>query len=102
MTLDPTIVLTILGMALVTYAARAGGFLIVQRLPIGPFARRFLDHIPGATFAALIAPAVFAGGPLEWAGVVVTAAIVRVAGHPLPAMLTGVAVVAIGRQLGWG
>ena len=102
MRLDPTIVMTILGMGLVTYAARAGGFLIVQWLPIGPFARRFLDHIPGATFAALIAPEVFAGGLLEWTGVVVTAAIARYAGSPMPAMLTGVAVVAIGRQLGVG
>lgn len=57
---------TILGMALVTYAIRAGGFLIAERLPSTGFVALWLRHIPGAVLAALVAPAVVNGGPAEW------------------------------------
>jgi uncharacterized membrane protein len=57
---------TILGMALVTYAIRAGGFLIAERLPSTGFVALWLRHIPGAVLASLVAPAVVNGGPAEW------------------------------------
>ena len=102
MTLDPVVLLTILAMAAVTYAARAGGYMVATRLPMGAFARRFMANVPGATFAALIAPAVLTGGALEWTGVVVTAAVARYVGHPLAAIAAGVLIVALGRQAGIG
>jgi uncharacterized membrane protein len=58
--------LTIVGMALVTYAIRAGGFLIAERLPTTGFVAAWLRNIPGAVIAALAAPAVVNGGPPEW------------------------------------
>ena len=58
--------LAILGMAAVTYAIRAGGFLIAERLPSTGFVALWLRNIPGAVLAALIAPDVLKGGPAAW------------------------------------
>jgi branched-subunit amino acid transport protein len=59
-------VLTILGMAAVTYAIRAGGFLVAARLPSTGFIALWMRNIPGAVLAALIAPEVLKGGPGAW------------------------------------
>ena len=56
----------ILGMAAVTYAIRAGGFLIAERLPSTGFIALWMRNIPGAVLAALIAPDVLKGGPAAW------------------------------------
>jgi branched-subunit amino acid transport protein len=56
----------ILGMAAVTYAIRAGGFLIAERLPAMGFMALWMRNIPGAVLAALIAPDVLKGGPDTW------------------------------------
>jgi branched-subunit amino acid transport protein len=58
--------LAILGMAVVTYAIRAGGFLIAERLPSSGFTALWMRNIPGAVLAALIAPDVLKGGPAAW------------------------------------
>ena len=58
--------LTILGMAAVTYAIRAGGFLIAARLPTTGFVALWMRNIPGAVLAALIAPELVKGGLAAW------------------------------------
>ena len=58
--------IAILGMAAVTYAIRAGGFLIAERLPSAGFMALWMRNIPGAVLAALIAPEVLKGGPAAW------------------------------------
>lgn len=63
-------ILAILGMAAVTYAIRAGGFLIAGRLPTTGFIALWMRNIPGAVLAALIAPEVLKGGPAAWIGTV--------------------------------
>ena len=50
-----TIWLTILGMALVTYAARATTMLAL-RGDVAPWLRRWLSYVPVAMFTALILP----------------------------------------------
>jgi branched-subunit amino acid transport protein len=55
--------ITILGMAIVTYAIRAGGLLLANRLPTTGFVANWLKHVPGAVLAALVVPAVFAVAP---------------------------------------
>ena len=52
---------TILGMASVTYAIRAGGLLLANRLPPGGFVAAWLGHLPGAVLASLVAPAIVSG-----------------------------------------
>lgn len=61
MTLEALI--TILGMAAVTYAIRAAGLLLADRLPSQGFLANWMKHVPGAVLAALVAPAVFAIAP---------------------------------------
>jgi len=55
--------ITILGMAAVTYAIRAAGLLLANRLPSQGFVANWMKHVPGAVLAALVAPAVFAVAP---------------------------------------
>ena len=59
-------IIAILGMAAVTDAIRAGGFLIAERLPSTGFMALWMRNIPGAVLAALIAPDVLRGGPAAW------------------------------------
>ena len=64
--MSPDALLAILGMAAITYAIRAGGFLIAERLPTTGFIALWMRNIPGAVLAALIAPDVLKGGPAAW------------------------------------
>lgn len=55
--------ITILGMAAVTFAIRAAGLLLANRLPSQGFVANWMKHVPGAVLAALVAPAVLAVAP---------------------------------------
>ena len=88
MQLDP--VLAILGMAAVTFAIRAGGFLLANRLPSTGFVAAWMRHIPGAVLASLVAPAVVSGGPAEWVAAAATALAWLLTRNLLPAMAAGV------------
>jgi uncharacterized membrane protein len=85
--------LTILGMALVTFATRAGGLWLMGRVRPSPRVERWLRHIPGAVLVSIVAPIVAAGGPAEWLAVVVTLGLGVRTGNVLLAMLAGVGVV---------
>jgi branched-subunit amino acid transport protein len=54
---------TILGMAGITYAIRAAGLLLAKRLPTEGFVANWMKHVPGAVLASLVAPAVLAVAP---------------------------------------
>lgn len=85
--------LTILGMALATYATRAGGLWLMGRVRPSPRVEKWLRHIPGAVLVAIVAPIVAAGGPAEWLAVGVTLGLGVRTGNVLLAMLAGVGVV---------
>lgn len=91
----------ILGMALVTYATRAGGFWLLGRVPVTPRVASWLRHLPGAILVALVAPAALAGGPAETVAALATAAVAARTGGVLPAMLCGIAAVWALRNV-WG
>jgi branched-subunit amino acid transport protein len=57
------VLVTILGMAAITYAIRAGGLLLASRLPETGFIASWLKHLPGAVLAALLAPSILAVAP---------------------------------------
>lgn len=87
------VVATIAGMALLTYATRAGGLWIIGRVRPTPRLERWLGHLPGAILAALVAPAALAAGPTEAIAAALTALVAARSGNLLAAMLVGVAAV---------
>jgi uncharacterized membrane protein len=90
MTVSPEALLAIVLMALATYAIRAGGLLIADRLPRDGFFAAWLKHIPGAVLAALVAPAIATGGIAEAAAAAITALVFVATRSLFPAMAAGV------------
>ena len=93
---------TILGMAAVTYAIRAGGLLLADRLPRTGFVAAWMRHLPGAVLAALVAPAVAGCGIAEAIGAAATLGIYLLSRNLLAAMIGGVLSVFLMRMLGLG
>lgn len=87
MTFDPTTVLTILGMALLTYATRVAG-LALGGLKLAGRVQAAFEAIPAAVLTAVIAPSALATGWRE----TLAAAIVCLAATRLPLL----AVIALG------
>jgi len=80
MRLELWTVLTILSMAVVTYACRAGGYWLFRQFKPSAGLQTFLNYIPGALFVSFVVPAVAAGGPKEWLGAAVTLITARLSG----------------------
>jgi uncharacterized membrane protein len=56
MEIRPDYLIAILGMALVTYATRAGGFLLMSRVNMSARLIAGLNHLPGAVIVAIVVP----------------------------------------------
>ncbi|MBU8540762.1 AzlD domain-containing protein [Roseomonas tokyonensis] len=100
------VLLAILGMALVTYASRAGGYAVLRAVRPPPFVQALLRHLPGCLFVAYVTPPLLAGGPPAWAGAVVVIALQLATRNMAAAILAGVGA-AWGMHaglaaLGWG
>lgn len=98
--MDLEYVLVISGMAVVTAFTRLSGYWIVARMEPGPRVRRFLETAPQTVFAAMIAPALWQGGPAEWLGAVMTVLAMKLSGNLAVALIAGVGTVAVSRMLG--
>ena len=92
-------ILTILGMALVTYATRAGGFWLMGLVTPSPRVETWLKQIPGAVLVALIAPTILASSVAETLAAVATVLVAIRTKNVLIAMLVGVATVALLRLI---
>lgn len=91
MTLRADVLLAILGMAVVTYACRAGGYAILRSIRPPAFLEAMLRHLPGTLFAAYVAPPLLAGGQAAWIGAAAVVA-VQIASRDMGlAILAGVA-----------
>jgi uncharacterized membrane protein len=106
MRIDPVTLLTILGMGLVTYATRVGGFWMMSRITrltgqreASPWLEAWLHHIPGAVLISLVAPAALSQGPEEIVALAATVVVAWKAKNLLLAMMAGVVVVAVLRYL---
>ena len=88
MSVDPLSLYTILGMALITYGTRAGGFWLMRFVPLSGRVEAWLKSIPGAVIAAVVAPAVWKGGWIDLTRLV----------QELAAILVGIGTVAALRQ----
>lgn len=97
--MTPESLLAILGMALVTFGIRAGGYLLADRLPAEGFVAAWLRHIPGAVLTALVAPAVIGGGPPEWGATLATVLAYFLTRNLFATMATGVLAVYLLRTL---
>jgi uncharacterized membrane protein len=85
--------LTILGMAIATYATRAGGLWLMRFVTPSPRVQAWLRHLPGSVLVALIAPAIIAGGLIGAAGALATALVAARTKNLLLAMVMGVGLV---------
>lgn len=81
--------LAILGMAAVTYACRAGGLWLARRFRPTPFVAAWMGQLPGAVFAALVAPMVLAAGPAGWLAATVGFLTMRLTARFLLALIAG-------------
>ena len=99
MALDSLTLLTIVLMALVTYATRAGGLWLASHLALSERAEAWLDYIPGAILVSIVAPVVLAGGISEaLAALAVILVAWRTGSMPI-AMVTGVCAILLLRTL---
>ncbi len=94
---SPEALTAILGMALVTFAVKAGGLLLANRLPQTGFVAAWLRHIPGAVLASLVAPALVTGSAAEVIAAAATALVYVVSRNLLAAMAVGVLTVYLAR-----
>ena len=85
--------IAILGMALVTYATRAGGFWLMGLVTPSPRIEAWLKQIPGAVLVAIIAPTVLASSLAETLAALATVLVAMRTKNVLIAMVVGVAAV---------
>ncbi len=83
----------IVGMALVTYATRAGGLWIMGRVTASRRVEAWLRHIPGAVLVSIVAPLILAGGLAEMLAVVAVILVAARTRNLLLAMVVGVVIV---------
>lgn len=90
----------ILAMGLVTYATRAGGFLMMRWLPQGGRVEAWLRAVPGAVLTSIVAPALLTHGLSGALAIGVSLLVMRAVRQDLLAIAAGVATVALARQAG--
>ena len=91
--------ITILVMALVTYATRAGGFWLMGLVTPSPRIEAWLRQIPGAVLVAIVAPTVLASSLAETLAAVATVLVAIRTKNVLIAMLVGVTTIALLRLI---
>jgi uncharacterized membrane protein len=86
--------IAIAGMAIVTYACRAGGFWAMRFVRLTPRVEGVLAAMPMAVIAALLARSLSESGWIEAAGVAVAFGLTRALSNDFVGMVAGVAAVA--------
>lgn len=81
--------IAIVGMALVTYATRAGGLWLMVHVPLSPRVEAFLRYLSGSVLVALVVPAALREGPAAWVAVGVAVAVMLATRRTVPALLLG-------------
>lgn len=99
--IDWGIMAAILAMAATTYAMRAGGFWLMSHVPLTPRVRRMLEALPGSVVVAAVLPIIVRDGVAATLAIAAAAAVMLVRRSDILAVLTGMAVAAAARGLGW-
>ena len=96
--IDPTVLLTIVLMAGVTYLTRIGGYLVLRNRTLGPRAMAVVEAAPGCVLISVIAPSFVTNNPADLAALLVTLlAATRLS--MLPTVLIGIAASGLLRTL---
>jgi uncharacterized membrane protein len=83
----------IIGMALATYATRAGGVWLLSRFQPSRRFDAWLRHVPGAVLVAIVAPLLIGGGQPAAIAAVATALVAAQTRNLLLAIVVGVGIV---------
>jgi len=102
MAMHGSAVLTIVLMAVVTYALRAGGFWLVGRFALPPRFETALNYLPGAVLVSLVVPAVIDEPVAGIPALAMTALGMRKTGNLFVALVGGVFTVWLVRQVTGG
>ncbi len=90
-------VLTILGMAAVTYSMRLGGLIMADRLPQTGRWAHVLERLPGAVLISVWVPSALSAGPIGITGAATTVITMIISRNLFAAMIAGMVLVAVGR-----
>ncbi len=97
---NPEIWIAIAGMALASYACRAGGYWAMGFVRMTPRVEGWLAAMPSALVAAILARTLASAGPVEIAGVAVAFLVARFFGGDFAGMIAGIGAVAALRSIG--
>jgi uncharacterized membrane protein len=86
-------------MAIVTYAMRAGGFLLMGYVPMTARVRAFLQALPGAVVVSLVVPVAVSGGIAATTSVLAALAMMAWWRNDLVAVISGVVAAALARAV---
>ena len=100
MAANPEIWIAIAGMALVSYACRAGGYWAMGFVRLTPRVEGWLAAMPSALVAAILARTLASAGPVEIAGVAAAFLVARIVGGDFLGMMAGIGSVAVLRSIG--
>ncbi|HEV2074403.1 MAG TPA: AzlD domain-containing protein [Thermomicrobiales bacterium] len=98
MTVHSSALLTILLMAAVTYALRAGGYWMMGRVTLSPRMEAGLAYLPGAVITALVVPSAIDAGAPSIVGLMAVAIIMRLWRNLFLALVVGIGTVWLLRQ----
>jgi uncharacterized membrane protein len=93
MGVEPKVLVAILLMGAVIYAARAGGLWLASRVELSGRVEAWLNYLPGAILVSIVAPTVLTSGPAEALAALAVVLVALRSGGLLLATATGVVVV---------
>lgn len=87
---SPLTVMVIICMGIVTYATKAGGLWILDRVTVPERSREGLEALPSGIIIAILAPQLIEGSPYEWAAALVVILVASRTDSLLLALCVGV------------
>ena len=88
-------------MTAVTVASRLGGYWLMGYVTVTPRVRRMLDALPGSIIVAAALPVAVNGGAVVMFAIVAAMAVTIIRRNDFLAVITGMAVAALARALGF-
>ena len=88
-------------MMLATYACRAGGFWLMEHVPLTARVRRGLNALPGSIVVATVTPLALRGGVPAIIGIACAFLVMARLRNELVALLAGLLAVSLARAIGF-